>query len=56
MAPTTEWQTFTYGIQGLAEGGLDVSAIDVVMVFPKWGEGEGAVYRIDNVTMSEFNE
>ncbi|WP_051484516.1 glycoside hydrolase family 16 protein [Shewanella waksmanii] len=56
MAPTTEWQTFTYGIQGLAEAGLDVSAIDVVMVFPKWGEGEGAVYRIDNVTMSEANE
>ena len=28
---------------------LDVSAIDVLMIFPAWGEGEGAVYRIDNL-------
>ncbi len=43
------WQTYTFPLQMLADGGLDLSAIDVVMVFPAWGEGEGAVYSITNV-------
>ncbi len=48
-APVTgQWQTYTFKIADLAAKGLDVSAIDVVMVFPAWGEGNGAVYRIDN--------
>lgn len=48
-APVTgQWQTYTFKIADLAAKGLDVSAIDVVMVFPAWGEGSGAVYRIDN--------
>lgn len=44
-----EWQTYTYSLQSLFDSGLDVSAIDVVMVFPAWGTGEGAVYRLDNM-------
>lgn len=49
-APVTgQWQTYTYRLQDLADKGLDVSAIDVVMVFPAWGAGNGAVYRLDNV-------
>ena len=52
-APVTgEWQTYTYSLQDLAVAGLDVSAIDVVLVFPAWGTGNGAVYRIDNVVIS----
>jgi len=48
-----EWTTFTFTIQELADAGLDVSAIDVIMVFPAWQTGEGAVYRVDNVEISE---
>ena len=43
-----EWKTYTYTLADLAGAGLDVSAIDVVMIFPAWGTGEGAVYRVDN--------
>ncbi|MGB1333949.1 MAG: hypothetical protein ACPG57_03505, partial [Porticoccaceae bacterium] len=53
LAPVVgEWQTYTYSLQDLSTAGLDVSAIDVVMVFPAWGTGEGAVYRIDNMVIS----
>ncbi|WP_419147680.1 family 16 glycosylhydrolase [Pseudoalteromonas 'SMAR'] len=44
-----EWQTYTFSLQALYDAGLDISAIDVLMVFPSWGLGEGAVYRLDNV-------
>lgn len=44
-----EWQTYTYSLQSLFDAGLDLSAIDVLMIFPAWGTGEGAVYRLDNV-------
>ena len=48
QAPTTgEWQTYTFPLQQLADEGLDVSAIDVIMMFPAWGTGEGAVFRVD---------
>jgi hypothetical protein len=47
-----EWQTYTFDISTLANAGLDVSKIDVVMMFPAWGQGSGAVYRIDNVVFS----
>ncbi len=53
IAPVTgEWQTYTFKLQDLYDAGLDVSAIDVVMVFPAWGQGEGAVYRIDNAEIA----
>jgi beta-glucanase (GH16 family) len=47
-----EWQTYTFTLQSLFDAGLDVSAIDVVMIFPSWGSGDGAVYRIDNVEIT----
>ena len=47
-----QWQTYTFPLQMLADAGLDLSAIDVIMVFPAWGSGEGAVYRMDNVKIS----
>lgn len=47
-----EWQTYTFPLQTLYDAGLDISAIDVIMVFPAWGAGEGAVYRMDNVEIA----
>ncbi len=44
-----EWQTYTYSLKDLSDAGLDISAIDILMFFPTWGAGEGAVYRVDNV-------
>ena len=53
IAPVTgQWQTYTFPLQMLADADLDVSAIDVLMIFPAWGQGEGAVYRIDNVEIT----
>ena len=46
-----EWQTYTFTLQSLADAGLDISALDTVMIFPAWGAGEGAVYRVDNVSI-----
>ncbi|WP_394229044.1 family 16 glycosylhydrolase [Shewanella colwelliana] len=53
LAPTAEWQTFSFSLADLSAAGLDISAIDVLMIFPAWGQGEGAVYRIDNVKISQ---
>ncbi|MFB0999242.1 MAG: glycoside hydrolase family 16 protein, partial [Colwellia sp.] len=47
-----QWQTYTFSLLDLSDAGLDVSAIDVLMVFPAWGTGEGAVYRVDNVAIT----
>ncbi|GAA0858599.1 hypothetical protein GCM10009114_28810 [Aliiglaciecola litoralis] len=48
-----EWQTYTFPLQALADAGLDISAIDVIMIFPAWATGEGAIYRVDNLTIAE---
>ncbi|WP_440876140.1 family 16 glycosylhydrolase [Thalassotalea sp. PLHSN55] len=53
VAPVLDtWQTYTYSLQDLVVAGLDISQIDVLMVFPAWGAGEGAVYRLDNVMIT----
>jgi hypothetical protein len=31
---------------------LDISNIQVVMIFPTWQTGSGAVYQIDNVKIA----
>ena len=48
-----DWQTYTFSLSDLTDAGLDISAIDVIMIFPAWGTGGGAVYRVDNVTIAE---
>lgn len=54
VAPVTgQWQSYTFPLQMLADAGLDLSAIDVVMIFPAWGTGEGAVYLVDNVQIAQ---
>jgi len=50
---TGEWQTYTFSLSDLTDAGLDISAIDVIMIFPAWGTGEGAIYRVDNLTIAE---
>ena len=47
-----QWQTYTFTLQSLFAAGLDISDINVLMMFPAWGTGEGAVYRIDNVIIA----
>ena len=47
-----EWQTYTFTVNSLLQAGLDISSIDVIMVFPAWSQGEGAVFRIDNAVIS----
>jgi beta-glucanase (GH16 family) len=47
------WQTYTFSLQDLTDAGLDLSAIDVIMIFPAWQTGEGAIYRVDNVKIEE---
>lgn len=56
VAPTfNEWQTYTFKLSDLAGAGLDVNTIDVIMIFPTWGTGEGAVYRVDNTKIYNPN-
>jgi hypothetical protein len=43
------WQSYSFNLSALQSAGLDVSKIDVVMIFPAWDTGNGAVYRVDNV-------
>ena len=50
LAPVVgEWQTYTFSLKSLSDLGLDLGAIDVLMIYPAWMTGEGAVYRVDNV-------
>lgn len=44
-----EWQTYTFSMRSFADAELDLSLIDLIMIFPAWGSGEGAIYRVDNV-------
>ncbi len=46
------WESYEFPLSMLDEAGLDVSAIDVIMVFPAWGAGDGATYRLTNVEIS----
>ena len=50
-----EWQTYTFSLQALFDKGLDLSLIDVVMIYPGWSSGEGAVYRIANLHIGSDN-
>ncbi|MDP4536189.1 family 16 glycosylhydrolase [Alkalimonas collagenimarina] len=52
---TGQWQTYTFSLQSLSDAGLDISAIDVLMVFPAWDTGNGAVYRMNNVRIYNPN-
>lgn len=56
QAPVTgQWATYTFSVQSLFDAGLDISAIDVLMIFPAWGTGEGAVFRVNDVKIFNPN-
>jgi hypothetical protein len=43
------WQSYTFPLSALTSGGtLDLSAIDLFMVFPSYGDAAGASYLVDN--------
>lgn len=46
---TGQWQTYTFDLSTLAAAGMDISTVDIVMLNPAWGQGEGVVFRVDNV-------
>ena len=48
-----EWQTYTFDLIDLTNAGLDISAIDVLLVYPTWGTGPGAVYQLDNIQVNK---
>jgi len=43
------WQHYSFKLSDLASSGLSLNNIDLIMVFPSWGEGNGAVFRVDNL-------
>ncbi len=45
------WQRYTFDLTDLQTAGLDLSEIDLVMVFPEFGMGTGAVFRLDNLAI-----
>jgi len=50
LAPELDtWQHYSFNLADLATLGLDASAIDLVLVFPEFGTGDGAAFRLDNV-------
>ena len=51
--PTATWQHYAIPLKTLGDAGLNLNGIDVIMIFPDWGQGEGAVFRVDNVTILE---
>jgi hypothetical protein len=46
-----QWQHYSFTLSGLDTQTLDLSAIDVVLVFPEFGTGDGATFRLDNVNI-----
>ncbi|MDX2370154.1 MAG: carbohydrate binding domain-containing protein [Colwellia sp.] len=51
--PTAQWQHYAVSLRSLNNAGLGLNGIDVIMLFPDWGQGEGAVFRVDNVTIMQ---
>ena len=50
VAPTVGvWQHYTFDLDTLVGLGFNLASMKLVMVFPTWGTGDGAVVRLDNV-------
>jgi hypothetical protein len=48
------WQTYTFNLSTIAATGIDLSKLDLVLIFPAFGaESAGAIYRVDNVQILE---
>ena len=51
-----EWATYRVPLQAIADAGVDLTLLDVIMVFPAWQTGNGAVFRMDNVAIESGEE
>lgn len=52
VAPVTgEWQHYTFDLSALEADGLSLSSVNIIMIFPTWGTGAGAVYQLDNLVI-----
>lgn len=45
------WQHYSFNLSTLKSLGLDIANIDLVLIFPQYGLGDNAVYRIDNLVI-----
>jgi beta-glucanase (GH16 family) len=50
------WTTYQVPLQAVADAGVDLTLLDVIMVFPAWQTGDGAVFRMDNVAIESGEE
>lgn len=57
VAPTLgAWQHFTFNLNDLVELGLELSHIDTpLVIFPAWGNQNGAIFRVDNIVLTKAN-
>ena len=46
--PSSDWQHYRFTLSGDLAG-LDLSDVKLIMIFPDWGNADGAVVRVDNV-------
>lgn len=46
------WTSYKLNLKDLAQKGVDLSKIDLVMIFPAWGTGIGSKYSVDNLVFS----
>jgi beta-glucanase (GH16 family) len=50
--PLGAWQHYTFDLDTLVGLGFNLASMKLVMVFPTWGTGDGAVVRLDNVVFN----
>jgi hypothetical protein len=46
------WSSYKVNLSDLAQAGVDLSQIDLVMIFPAWGTGIGSKFSVDNLIFS----
>ncbi len=51
-----DWTNYQIPLQDIADAGVDLTLLDVIMVFPTWQMGDGAVFRMDNVAIESGEE
>ena len=51
-----EWATYVVPLQAVADAGVDLTLLDVIMIFPRWQTGDGAVFLADNVAIESGEE
>ncbi|MFT5757967.1 MAG: beta-glucanase (GH16 family) [Alteromonadaceae bacterium] len=44
-----DWQHYSFNLANLAASGLNLSAVNKVLIFPSWEKAKGTVYQLDNV-------